>query len=532
MSSLHTVHVRVNDAAGQPTPVRIRFFGSDYTYYAPFGRLSQWAPLDPLNPGVGIGGNLFSSVAKEPWDQGEWAYIDGSCEIALPADPVDVEIHKGPEYKPVVQQVALGPGKMALRFGIQRWIDLRQQRWYSGDIHAHFLSPHAALLEGAAEDLAVVNLLAMEWLHRKRTPPYKVIGKSIPNIIEFSGQEPSVQRPGHMVVVGTLNSGGILGSLALLNCHRAVFPLSTGLDEENEIDWTLADWCDQGHRKRGLVVWTEFGRSWIGHPESGFSGETLADLLLGKIDAIEIDWLDGPRNRLTDEWYRLLNCGLRVPIVGGSGKLDDVIALGAVRTYARLEEGEEFTYKNWIEAVRAGRTFITNGPLLQFTVNCLDPGATIDLPADQRTVNICAEASSYMPFERLELIANGAAVAAVEATGSRCSAKLEGRFEVPGSGWLAARCWGEGKVYTSGSPLRLGAHTSPVYVNVAGQPLVPDAISIALLGERLESILHWAEHGARFKSDKVKQDLLATFQAARVELARRALPLSGSPPPG
>jgi hypothetical protein len=530
MSSLHTVHVRVNDGAGKPTPVRIRFVGADGTYYAPFGRLAE--PL--MLSGEGIGGNLLSGVGKEDCDRGQWAYIDGSCEIALPADPVDVEIHKGPEYKPIKQRVTLGPGKMALRFPIERWTDLRQERWYSGDVHAHFLSPHAALLEGAAEDLTVVNLLAWELLRREAAPPYNIIGKTIPNITEFSGQEPSVQRSGHMVVVGTLNHGGHLGSLALLNCHRIVFPLRTGSDEIG-IDWTLADWCDQCHRKRGLVVWTQFGLTW-GDPEAGFSGETLANLLLGKIDAIEIDSLDGPRNRLTDEWYRLLNCGLKVTIVGGSGKINNVIALGAVRTYARLPEGEEFSYKNWIEAIRAGRTFITNGPLLSFTVNGLDSGSTINLSADQRTVTVRAEASSQVPFDRLELIANGAAVAGVEATvdasGSPYSAKLEGTFEVPASGWLAARCWGEAKVYTRGVPEQSSAHTSPVYVNIAEQPFVPDAISIALLGERLESMLHWAEHGAKFKSDKTRQDLLATFQTARAELARRALPLSGTPPAG
>ena len=40
------------------------------------------------------------------------------------------------------------------------------------------------------------------------------------------------------------------------------------------------------------------------------------------------------------------------------------VLLGSPRTYARLQAGQEFTYKAWIEAVRAGRTFVTNGPLL------------------------------------------------------------------------------------------------------------------------------------------------------------------------
>jgi hypothetical protein len=526
MSGLHTVHVRVNDAAGQPTPVRIRFVGGDQCYYAPFGRSSM---RQPLAIGEGMGGNLFRYDDAIPLpDRVEGAYIDGSCEIELPADPVDVEIHKGPEYKPIIQRVAMGPGKMALRFQMERLTDLRQQRWYSGDTRAHFLSPHAALLEGAAEDLAVVNLLALEWWIHRGDP--RRASHIISNIIEFSGQEPLVQRPGHMVVVNTFNDGGILGSLGLLNCHRVVFPLSVRGDI---ISWTLADWCDQCHRKRGLSVWTEFGRLRnADDPNDSFSGETLADLLLGKIDAIEMHWLDGERNSLTDEWYRLLNCGLKVPIVGGSGKNHNLGALGTVRTYARLQGGEEFTYKNWIEAVRAGQTFVTNGPLLTFSVNGQDGGARIDLAADQRKVMVQAEAQSMVPFERLELIANGVPIAGVEASGSPCTARLEGEVEVPGSGWLAARCWGKEQVYISGLPQQPSAHTSPIYLTVAGQPLVPDAISIALLGERLESMVHWAEHHAQFQSEKVKQDLLATFQAARAELACRALPLPTPPAPG
>ena len=59
--------------------------------------------------------------------------------------------------------MTLGSGKMALRLAIERWIDLRSEGWYSGDTRAHFLSPHAALLEAAAEDVAFVNLLALEF---------------------------------------------------------------------------------------------------------------------------------------------------------------------------------------------------------------------------------------------------------------------------------------------------------------------------------------------------------------------------------
>src|SRR5262249_3842469 len=130
------------------------------------------------------------------------AYIDGTCEVRLPTGPVRVEVHKGPEYLPLFQETVLGPGKASLRLTIERWINLREQRWYSSDTRAHFLTPHAALLEGAAEDLAIVQLLATE---SKLRGPYGKDYVAVPNLVAFSGQHPALESPGHLVVVNTLN---------------------------------------------------------------------------------------------------------------------------------------------------------------------------------------------------------------------------------------------------------------------------------------------------------------------------------------
>ena len=92
----------------------------------------------------------------------DFSYIDGACEVRLPPGPVTVEAFKGPEYLPLSRTITLGPGQIALRVAMERWTDLRAEGWYSGDTGCVSLSPHAALLEGAAEDLAVVNLLADE----------------------------------------------------------------------------------------------------------------------------------------------------------------------------------------------------------------------------------------------------------------------------------------------------------------------------------------------------------------------------------
>jgi hypothetical protein len=500
---MQTVHVRVHDAAtGQPTPARVRFASLGGETFAPFGRLAEFT----TDRHQQVGGNVL--LGTKPY-----AYIDGTCEVRLPAGPLVVDLAKGPEYTPHHLELMLTAGKLALRFALQRWINLRQEGWYSGDTRAHSLTPHAALLEAAAEDLAVVNLLAAEC----QVPgPERKTYRAIPNILAFSGQQPALEMPGHMVVVNTHNRHPVLGGLGLLNCHRPVYPLCFGGPDGLD-DWTLADWCDQCHRKGGLVIWTGAGQG----GQDGALGEPLADLILGKIDALEISLPEGSPFDILPAWYALLNCGFRVPLVGASGKDSNAIDLGAMRTYARLQPGEELTYRNWIEAIRAGRTFVTNGPLLSFTVAGHDPGAVVSLPTAKQAIRVHAEARSAVPFDRLELLASGIVVAAADASGSPASAVLEVDLPVATSGWLAARCGGAQQLFHRSAPQRVFAHTSSVYVQVQSRSLWADAAAAAALTADLDRMLDWVGREGRFENDHQRDHLAGIIRSAKSVLAER-----------
>jgi hypothetical protein len=53
---MQTVHLRVNDAVtGQPTPCRIRLTNAAGEYFAPFGRLTEFA----TGRNQDVGGNLL-----------------------------------------------------------------------------------------------------------------------------------------------------------------------------------------------------------------------------------------------------------------------------------------------------------------------------------------------------------------------------------------------------------------------------------------------------------------------------------------
>ncbi len=543
---MHTVHVRVNDAAtGQPTPCRVRFTGPDGMYYAPFGRQVEFA--NGWNED--LGGNLFlerrvkGQDGKNTTDARKYAFIDGTCEISLPGGVIRVEVHKGPEYKPIFQEINQPLGKMALRLTLERWIDLRAQGWYSGDTRCHWLTPYPALLEGAAEDLAVVNLLALEMdLVGHHHQSGQGSGKraeypAIPNLLAFSGQRPALEMPGTMVVVNTQNHHGrigelygwpgALGQLSLLNCHRIVYPLRFGsylrpvgdsYEQHERLgwdNWTLASWCDQCHRKGGLVIWS--GSEWRSEDARSLCGETLADLILGRVDAYEVS-RSGLGTPFTN-WYHLLNCGLRVPLVGACDKQSNSEPLGLVRTYARLGEGDAFSYGNWIEAIRAGRTFVTLGPLLTFTVNGQEPGSVIQL-SGPGNVRVRVEARGLEPFESLEVLANGEVAKSIPCSGTPAAASLDDDVRVQEPGWIAVRCrWKESPFVSCRLPH--AAHSSPVYTLIAGRSVRPKAASVAVLDNGLGRMQEWVQSEARCETDQQRENLIEIFREAREELAKR-----------
>jgi hypothetical protein len=479
-----TVHVRVTDSStGKPTAVRARFAGPGGEVYVPFGRAADF----PTGPGEDVGGHLAVGPRH-------YVYIDGGCEVRLPAGvPLTVELTKGPEYSPLSRQVTLGTGQISLRLTMDRWTDLRSEGWYSCDTRVRALSPHGALLEGAAEDLAVVNLLAG---HRP--------GR---DLLSFSGTRPALEAAGHLVAVNTINTHPILGTLALLDCHRLVFPLAFGGADGTD-DWSVVDWCDQCHRKRGLVVWSDLPRLTAEFPQ----GEALAAALLGKVDAFEISaFLDEDPVALSD-WYGLLDCGLRLPLAGGSGKDSNAVAAGAVRTYARLLPGQTFGYGARVDAVRAGRTFVTNGPLLTLDVDGQGSGHTFDALPAGRPVHVRVEARSAVPFDHVEVLYNGQVIAGRDTSGDRQATVLEAGFAPPAPGWVAARCRGGMRLPDGQLPF---AHTSPVWFHPAGKPPRPAAAAVARFDELLRQTLHWTSTAGRYDNPKSREHLVGVLGEAR-----------------
>jgi hypothetical protein len=479
------VHVRINDAAtGRPTPVRIRFLPDDGSRPVPLGRLGSFS----LARGEDLGGHLYL-------DGQTFFFIDGTCEVRLPPGGLRVEASKGPEYKSLEQDTVLAPGQVSLRLTVERRTDLRKQAWFSGDTRSLYLTPHAALLEAAAEDLDVVNLLAFE------DPPRGNHPARLPNLLAFSGTETSLQSPGHLVVVNTLNVHPFLGSVALLNSHRAVYPLRSG-DLDSTENWSVLAWCEQCHRKKGLVVWPDLPRLTRECPQA----EALAAAILGQIDAWEITELPDADWSNLEAWYELLDCNLRLALVGGSGKDSNTVALGQVRTYAQLVSEEPLTYAAWVEAVRKMRTVATTGTFLKLLVNGQGPGSVLDMQGANSIPVLRIQVEADEPGE-LELVVNHRVHADAERS-------LEREMTLNEGGWIAAR-WRsrQGDLF---------AHTSPIYVPCASGPWRPARSRLNRLLDRLQTAQRWVGQSVwgTQHAQEVEQVLQPAYQRLRDWLAQ------------
>lgn len=470
-----TIHIRINDTATQkPTPVRLSVTGPAGEYFPPLGRPATFA----CGSGEDVGANL--RLGRE-----NFAYIDGACEIKLPAGvPLRVRATKGPEFRSLDETVKLGAGQMALRFGIDRWMHLAEAGWISGDSRSHFVPPHAAALEAAAEDVGIVNLLAK--VHQQLMNDGNAYS-TLTNMTAFSGQSPALEASPQSVVVNTFNMHPALGSLSLLHAHRVVFPLAFGEPFDTD-DWSLMDWCDQCHRKKGLVVWAN-----AFHASEGLlGGEALVAAVLGKIDALEFDAAPRPQS-LLPWYYRLLNAGVRLPLVAGSAKESNRTPLGAMRTYAHAWT-EPSGYTAWIEAVRRGESFITNGPIMSFGASATGFSAT---------------AACASTFDKLEVIAGGQviAVAKPEDEDGRFKASIDLAFPATAN-WLAARCVGGPSML---NPATVNfAHTSPIYLG----PVRRDPAAASVLAECVTKVREWAETQGQYREEKWRTQLVENCEKA------------------
>jgi TolB protein len=181
-------------------------------------------------------------------------------------------------------------------------------------------------------------------------------------------------------------------------------------------------------------------------------------------------------HRFTAEvWYRLLNCGFRLPTGAGSDTMANYASLrgpvGLTRVYARVPQGSP-KLTDWMDSLKHGRTFATNGPLLGFTLGGKALGEELKLPAGENKVPFKAWMRSMVPVDHLEVVCNGRVVRDLKLGADRKSdffsnSAGEDTVSISQSGWCLLRAASEKPEHPVLDDY-VYATTSPVYVSVGG----------------------------------------------------------------
>ena len=123
--------------------------------------------------------------------------------------------------------------------------------------------------------------------------------------------------------------------------------------------------------------------------------------------------------------------------------------------------GPKLDWDAWIEAIRKGRTFVTNGPLLEFTLNGLSAGGELRLPAEGGTVTVRGSMESIAAVEKVEILNNGEVVGSIPLTDKGTRAEFGREIEVLRSGWYTLRAYGTRPMHPIDNPYPF-AETGPI----------------------------------------------------------------------
>jgi hypothetical protein len=166
-----------------------------------------------------------------------------------------------------------------------------------------------------------------------------------------------------------------------------------------------------------------------------------------------------------------LNLGFKVPAGGGTDATTNYAApirgqIGFDRVYVWTPEWPA-NVGTWLDGLRQGRTFATNGPLVEFRLGGVMVGSELKFDAAQGVVPFTAKLRSVVPVEHLEVVCNGKVVKSL-LTGAKEAGDFTGEIPLTESGWCGLRAWSEKAEYPVMDSYAY-ATTSPVYVTIGGK---------------------------------------------------------------
>ncbi len=472
-----TLHGTIIDAAtGEKIDAKVHVLDASGNFHYPTGALMKRGPGTPF---------FFS---------------DGVFEVSVGRGRTDILVERGTEYEPtrlVVETPA--SGVVDVEIPINRWYYPQEERWYPGNTHIHYDEKETRPDDRLGVDCSVegYNVTAVSVLDRRQLP-YASNKYPIGVMNEFTTAH-------HILDIGEENRhygekspwGFGYGHVMFLNIRNLVQPVSRGHTLAGQFDPDyppLCFCCDETREQGGIVIWCHNGR--------GMEAPVAA--ALGKLDAFNLFdpfWMDPEY----DLWYMLLNCGIHLPASTGT----DWFVCSNNRVYVQTEE--EFSYQSWIEGMKSGCTFITNGPAIDMRINERPIGATIDVGIGVAQLEAEVNFRSHHPIDAVELVVNGSVIHREEWPEGRREGGIHQRISADRDGWVAARLWGNARDSFDQS---IYAHTSPTYFR-CGSPPAERAVGARFFLESIDESLKWIDTVGRYNSDQQRSEVKELFRRGR-----------------
>ncbi len=454
------IEVLVKDESGAPVDARISITDPDGHFYAPD---YAWIHTDD-----------GYDRSKQPFEA-HYFHVSGSkyTRITVPPGVITIDVTRGYEFQPERRILDLSKGEQGVQvFTLRRLekIDSHQGKWISADLHAHrnyggsYKNDSLNLeFQASAEGLELVNNLVVN--KEQRFPDIAEDGYSDGCDKEGSvifGQEFHTSYWGHRGILNLKEHLILPGYAGYPNTAAAsLYPMNADVYEMAHAQGALV----------GAVHPFDAEPNPFANPPQKITDELPVDAALGKLDYMEIVGFSDHKSTAA-VWYRLLNLGYRIPAGAGTDATANYAApirgmVGMDRVYTWVPAWP-LNIEMWMDGLKRGRTFATNGPLINFTLGKEIVGSELKLDAPQNAVPFTVRLRSVVPVDHLEVVCNGKVVQSLSLDGPKSSADMNGTIPLKESGWCVLRAWSEKAEYPVMDNYAY-ATTSPIYVTIADQ---------------------------------------------------------------
>src|SRR5688572_21650088 len=442
--------VRTVDHSGQVTGARIHLTAADGKFYAPadaYARVSA------------AGDRIFHSA--------------GEFRLELPVGKTKLTAVKGFEVWPQNADVDIVANEVtSAQIGMKRMTDMSAKGWHSGSTHVHM--NYGGNLHNTLENLMMMSAaedqdIVLEQIANKDN---RILDHQF--FVPGGGPHP-LSRDDMVLVVGQEYRPPFWGHVFMFGLRdHLISPFTTGY-EGTAIESLYPSNTDMFRKARAQGASVGYVHAYAGERDPlatdlGGAKGAIVDAALGTVDAIE--WSAATRAGFFP-LYAMWNNGLKVTAVGGEDSISNLHGsklVGSQRTYV-FTGGRGLEMHAWLDGMRAGRAFVTNGPLVELTANGALPGETVTLPAGGGSVSVQARVRSIVPLQKVTLYFNGQAVEDIPLGADRHGADFSKTLQVAVSGWYHLRAEGAPADRFPLDTAYPQGFTNPVWVAVGNGPV-------------------------------------------------------------